>query len=259
MIGGVGGASALPRADATVKAVPGTQWSPKDVTVSTGETVTWDFNSGDNQAHNVKGETGPAEDANWPKFNSVPSTTGSAEFTFTQPGTYTFICLVHPAVMKGTVTVTGSAVTPTPTPPPGEDPPPTDPPPTQPPGGGGATPLPTAGPTAAPPSASGPVTPAPFGSSRADVTAPVVSKLKLKAVKHGARVRFSLSEASTVTIRFKRGSRAVRTARLSARAGKRSVTVRSSRLTRGRYTVQVEARDARGNRAARSAKVRVKR
>jgi plastocyanin len=253
MVGGVGVAAALPRADVTVKAVTGTQWSPKDVSVTTGETVTWDFNSGDNQAHNVKGETGPAEDANWAKFTSVPSTTGSASFTFTQPGTYTFICQVHPAVMTGTVTVTGASVTPTPTPTATAT---STPPP-------GGTPVPTASPrpTARPaPTPSGPVTPAPLGSARADVTPPVVSKLRLKAVRHGARVSFSLSESSTVTIRFKRGARTLRTARLASRAGRRAVTVRGSRLVRARYTVQVEARDARGNKAAmRSAKVRVKR
>ena len=59
MVGGMGGAAAaIPRTDATVKAVQGTQWSPKDVAITTGETVTWDFNSGDGQPHNVGGVTG---------------------------------------------------------------------------------------------------------------------------------------------------------------------------------------------------------
>ncbi len=38
--------------------------------------------------------------------------------------------------------------------------------------------------------------------------------------------------------------------RLAARAGARSVTVRGSKLVRGRYSVEIEARDARGNKAA---------
>ena len=76
----------------------------------------------------------------------------------------------------------------------------------------------------------------------------------------GAKVSFALSESSTVTIRFKRGSRTVGFTQLSARAGSRSFTLRSSRLVRGRYTVEVEARDSRGNRAAvQRAKVRVTR
>ena len=52
----------------------------------------------------------------------------------------------------------------------------------------------------------------------------------------------------------------VGTTKVSARAGARSFTLRSSKLVRARYTVSVEARDARGNKAAiQSAKVRVTR
>ena len=68
-------------------------------------------------------------------------------------------------------------------------------------------------------------------------------------MRRGARVSFTLSESSAVTIRFKRGKSTVRTVGLAARAGSRSVVVRSSKLVRGRYAVEIEARDARGNRA----------
>ena len=68
-------------------------------------------------------------------------------------------------------------------------------------------------------------------------------------MRRGATVRFTLSENAAVTIRFKKGSTTLRTARLSARAGSRAVTVRGSKLVKGRYSVEIEARDARGNRA----------
>ena len=68
-------------------------------------------------------------------------------------------------------------------------------------------------------------------------------------MRRGATVRFTLSENAAVTIRFKKGSKTLRTARLSARAGSRAVTVRGSKLVKGRYSVEIEARDARGNRA----------
>jgi plastocyanin len=254
VVGGVSvAAAAEPRADTTVKAIEGTQWSPKDVSVETGDTVTWDVNSGDGQPHNALGEEGP--DPAWNAKTIVPiGTSGTGSFTFTQPGSYTYVCQVH-AVMTGTVTVTGAPVTPTATPTATESPTATatataSPQPTV-----SATPTPTA--TL---SGSDRTTPAPLGSARGDVIAPVVSKLKLKAVSRGAKVSFTLSESSTVTIRFKRGSRSVGFTRLSARAGSRSFTLRSSRLVRGRYTVEVEARDARGNRAAvQRAKVRVTR
>jgi len=49
-------------------------------------------------------------------------------------------------------------------------------------------------------------------------------------------------------MRFMRAKRTVRTVRLSVRPGARSVTLR--RMAKGRYSVEIEARDARGNRAA---------
>jgi len=42
---------------------------------------------------------------------------------------------------------------------------------------------------------------------------------------------------------------ALRTVRIAARAGTRSITVRGSKLVRGRYSFEIEARDARGNKA----------
>jgi hypothetical protein len=82
-----------------------------------------------------------------------------------------------------------------------------------------------------------------------DRTAPALTKFSLKAVRHGATVRFKLSEPAAVTIRAKRGKSTVRTVRLAARAGTRAVTIRGSKLVRGTYKVEIEARDARGNKA----------
>ena len=87
-------------------------------------------------------------------------------------------------------------------------------------------------------------------SKLGECTAPALTKFSLKAVRLGATVRFTLSEPAAVTIRVKRGKSTVRTVRLSARAGQRSVTVRGSKLVRGSYKVEIEARDARGNKAA---------
>ena len=113
------------------------------------------------------------------------------------------------------------------------------------------TPRPTA--TATPVATARPgetiTTPAPTGSALLDKTAPTLTKVSLKAVRLGATVRFTLSEPAAVTIRAKRGKTTLRTVRLSARAGTRSVTVRGSKLVRGRYSFEIEARDARGNKA----------
>jgi plastocyanin len=238
---GVAGAAEL-RADATVQAAPGTQWAPSTLSVETGDTVTWNLGSGDGQFHNAEGREGPAEDPAWRSFTGPIVNSGTEQYTFTQPGTYKFVCLVHEGVMTGTITVTGAAATPTATP--------------------SATPATTATATAtasatprpiaaaSPTATPGITTPAPTGSALLDKTAPALLKLKLKAISRGATVSFTLSEPAAVTIRVKRGKSTVRTVRLSARAGRRSVSVRGSKLVRGSYKVQIEARDARGNKAA---------
>jgi plastocyanin len=251
VVAGVSAAAAAePRAEVTVKAVPGTQWSPSAVTAKTGDTVAWDLNSGDGQPHNAaacrpagcSGNEGPPTDPAWPSFKGAIATAGTeTKYTFTQPGTYTFFCQVHD-VMTGTITVTGSPVSPTATPSTTATPTAT------------ATPSATASPrptvSATPTATPGITTPAPTGSALLDKTAPTLSKLKLKAVSRGATVSFTLSEPAAVTIRVKRGKSTVRTVRLSARSGRRSVSVRGSKLVRGSYKVQIEARDARGNKAA---------
>ena len=74
-------------------------FQPSTLKVHVGDTVTWTFDQPD-APHNVVSLSGPAS------FNSgAPKGSGRWAFRFTAPGTYTYICLVHPA-MKGTVTVT---------------------------------------------------------------------------------------------------------------------------------------------------------
>ena len=73
-------------------------FSPADITVKAGTTVTWTNN--DSVAHTVTetdGQTGPA---------SGDIGSGSAyTFTFSKAGTYHYHCAIHPS-MTGTVTVT---------------------------------------------------------------------------------------------------------------------------------------------------------
>jgi plastocyanin len=73
-------------------------FEPSALTVKTGTTVTWVNNDG--ASHTIVSDTGsPAS------FSSDPFTTGASyTFTFTQPGTYSYHCSIHPS-MKGTVTV----------------------------------------------------------------------------------------------------------------------------------------------------------
>ena len=202
-------------------------WSPSnDITIQTGDSVRWTFDVG--SFHNVQ-STG----SNWPE--PIPDDDPAPNHpdvtrTFAVEGVYTFVCDAHPGDMDGTITVQDEPVEPPPDPDPDPDP---DPTPTviPQPGGGGHV-----------------DTPAPSGEAD-DTVKPTVGGVRLKAKRRAVRVRFRLSEPATVTIRVKRrGSRKVlKSARIQARAGTRAVTLRSKRLKKGKYVVQIRARDAFGN------------
>jgi plastocyanin len=71
------------------------KYGPKDITVPAGTTVTW-INK-DPEVHTVVSKD--------KKFrSSALDTDDTFTFTFTEPGTYSFFCSLHPQ-MTGTVTV----------------------------------------------------------------------------------------------------------------------------------------------------------
>jgi plastocyanin len=211
-LGGVGAAGARSAAEhvLTAPAFDG-PWSPAShITIQTGDSVRWTFPEG---VHNVQ-STG----TNWsPPIPDDKPVAGHLDvtYTFSVAGVYTFVCEAHPGTMDGTITV--------------EDPP------------AAATPTPT-------PTPSSTAVPQPSG----DTVKPTVRSVGLKALRRAVRVRFRLSEPATVTVRVKRrGSRKVlKSARIQAQAGTRTVTLRSKRLKKGRYTVEIQARDAAGNRSS---------
>ena len=89
------GASA-PAGAVTVE-VKGMKFSPDEITIKTGGTVTWKF--ADRFPHAVQGIGDSAMGIDSPIFNS-----GQWSHTFTVPGTYRYLCPLHPD-MHGTVTV----------------------------------------------------------------------------------------------------------------------------------------------------------
>lgn len=70
-------------------------YSPSELTVNVGDTVTWVFDDG-GMAHDVV-----ADDK---YFRSPLMTSGSYTYTFDEPGTYNYHCTPHPD-MTGTITV----------------------------------------------------------------------------------------------------------------------------------------------------------
>ena len=94
--------AAQPQAGAPVAtksvAVKNFAFAPAAITVKVGSTVTWTNQDAD--AHTVTSQNGSGP------LNSQPLNTGqSYSYTFTKPGTYSYLCTIHP-FMTATVTVT---------------------------------------------------------------------------------------------------------------------------------------------------------
>jgi plastocyanin len=206
-------------ADQTVHGQDGTTglWSPANVSVRVGDTVTWDF-SDTSQAHNVASNS-----SNWTLTSPIQVAHPPVSFTFTQAGTYDFVCNVHPDTMKGTVSVDAP---PPPPPPLSEQPFPND-------------------------------QSAPTVLELTDNRRPALSRVHASRIAHGVRVRFRASEPGRVTVRVRHGKTLkIRTVRVR-RAGVKSLRVRG--LAAGTYTITLRARDLAGNRSrARHARVTVR-
>lgn len=72
------------------------QFAPRELSVATGDTVTW--TNLDSAKHAIKGE------GNTPAQSEDLDQGETYEFTFDQPGTYPYICSIHTS-MRGTVVV----------------------------------------------------------------------------------------------------------------------------------------------------------
>ena len=212
----------------TSSAKPDCATTSGDVSIETGDTVTWDF-AGSSANHNAAGANDVPADPAWKTYSTPFTASASYSRDFTQPGVYQYLCQAHPG-MDGTITVTGEPIeTPTSTPP--------------------ASPTPSTQ-----PSDPGINTPRPTGGAQ-DVVKPTLQSIGAKGRRRAVTISFRLSENSTVTIRVRRGSRTVKTVVKQLAAGERSLSVRSAKLRKGRrYTVEVRARDASGNVSALASK-----
>ncbi|WP_227998602.1 cupredoxin domain-containing protein [Nocardia australiensis] len=90
-------ASADKKSAAVTVDVDDMKFSPADVTIKVGDTVTWKFS--DKVPHTVQGIGDRAMGINSPIFDK-----GEWSYTFTAPGNYRYLCSLHPQ-MRGSVTV----------------------------------------------------------------------------------------------------------------------------------------------------------
>ncbi|MEU7218035.1 cupredoxin domain-containing protein [Nocardia iowensis] len=86
-----------PKPAAVTVDVSDMKFSPAEVTIKTGDIITWHFS--DKAPHNVQGIGDKAMGLNSPIIDK-----GDWSYTFTVPGTYRYLCSLHPE-MRGTITV----------------------------------------------------------------------------------------------------------------------------------------------------------
>lgn len=103
LVGGCGGTEAgsgsptpAGRPDPGTVILRDIEFKPDKITVNVGDTVTWRFED-QGISHDVV-----ADDDS---FESDVKDSGTFRHTFDKPGTYTYLCTLHAAQMKGTVTV----------------------------------------------------------------------------------------------------------------------------------------------------------
>ncbi len=140
-------AVASSEAGPTVSGLESIMWSPAEVTVASGGTVSFQDSSGA-VPHGVVWDSGDPET---PTCDGVPIDEGQTDWkgscSFTKAGTYRYYCSVHGMAMSGTIVVgsPGTPPAPTPTAPPTPGATTTTPPPAPggeaPPGAGTASPL----------------------------------------------------------------------------------------------------------------------
>ncbi|MBS1862512.1 MAG: cupredoxin domain-containing protein [Actinobacteria bacterium] len=82
-------------------------FSPEKVTIKKGQSVDWVWAESNTYPHDVHLKSGPKGLKNRASYSTKTTAVTDAEFEkkFTTPGTYKFICTIHPTMMHMTVIV----------------------------------------------------------------------------------------------------------------------------------------------------------
>jgi plastocyanin len=82
-------------------------FAPTSVSIKKGRAVKWIWSEYNTYPHDVHLKQGPKALKNKSRFSTTTTAVTEASFqrTFEVPGTYKFICTVHPSEMRMTVTV----------------------------------------------------------------------------------------------------------------------------------------------------------
>lgn len=105
---GVSPASAgAPKKPAVKVTVNDFYFAPTSVTIGKGRAVKWVWSSTNTYPHDVHLKKGPANLKNKGSYSTKTTAVTGAHFqkTFETPGTYKYICTIHPDEMRMTITV----------------------------------------------------------------------------------------------------------------------------------------------------------
>lgn len=82
-------------------------FAPTAVTIKKGRSVKWVWSSTNTYPHDVHLKKGPANLKNKGSYSTKTTAVTGAHFqkTFETPGTYKYICTIHPDEMRMTITV----------------------------------------------------------------------------------------------------------------------------------------------------------
>lgn len=101
------GAKQAPKPKPTIVSVNDFYFGPDSVSIKKGGTVKWVWSSLNTYPHDVHLKSGPKGLKQKGSYSTKTTAVTEAEFkkSFSTPGTYKFICTIHPTEMKLTVVV----------------------------------------------------------------------------------------------------------------------------------------------------------
>lgn len=100
-------AQAPAKAKPTIVTVNDFYFGPDAVTIKKGQTVKWVWSEANTYPHDVHLKRGPKGLKERSTYSTRTTAVTNARFkkTFERPGTYRYICTIHPTLMKLTLTV----------------------------------------------------------------------------------------------------------------------------------------------------------
>lgn len=107
LCGGSAASAQAPRQKPTIVTVNDFYFGPDAVTIKKGQAVKWVWSETNTYPHDVHLKQGPQGLKERSTYSTRTTAVTDARFkkTFERPGTYRYICTIHPTLMKLTVTV----------------------------------------------------------------------------------------------------------------------------------------------------------